>query len=245
MRPADTITSPEELSESQRAALLSLLADDDPAVYQTIRAKILSCGPQAADWLRPHTLSRDPALRRRAQEVVLHFDRQAADDRFLTFCLKRGEDFDLEQGAWLFAQTRYPEINVEAYEALLDSYASDLRERLDPAGEAKQSLAAINEYLFCDLGFSANEKNYYGPENSYLNCVIDRRTGNPVNLCLLYMLLARRLRLPITGIGLPGALRLPLSIHCGGNLHRRFQPRQAAGQGGLHPIPAPGTLQHA
>jgi regulator of sirC expression with transglutaminase-like and TPR domain len=204
MRPADTITSPGELSESQRVALLSLLTDEDPAIYQTVREKILSCGPRAMQWLRPHTLSRDPALRRRAQEVVLHFERQAADDRFLAFCLKQGEDLDLELGAWLFAQTRYPEINVEGYQALLDSYASDLREAVDPAAGAKQILAAINHYVFSNLGFAGNEKNYYDPENSYLNRVIDRRTGNPINLCLLYILLARRLRLPIAGIGLPG-----------------------------------------
>jgi regulator of sirC expression with transglutaminase-like and TPR domain len=87
---------------------------------------------------------------------------------------------------------------------LLDSYASDLREHLNPGGDAKQLLGTINEYLFTQLGFAGNEKNYYDPENSYLNRVIDRRTGNPINLCLVYLLLARRLRLPITGIGLPG-----------------------------------------
>ena len=54
------------------------------------------------------------------------------------------------------------------------------------------------------LGFTGNEQNYYDPENSYLNRVVDRRTGNPINLCLVYLMLARRLRLPVSGIGLPG-----------------------------------------
>ncbi len=48
-----TIKLPEELSEGKRAALASLLADEDPAVYQAIRQKILSLGPSVADWLRP------------------------------------------------------------------------------------------------------------------------------------------------------------------------------------------------
>ncbi len=204
MKAAGVLSSPESLSESQRAALLSLLADDDPAVYHTVRAKFLSFGPQAADWLRPHTLSREPALRRRAQEIVLHFDRQAADDRFLGFCLKSGDDFDLEQGAWLLARTQYPDINVEAYQALLDSFAGDLRERLNFGGDAKELLGAMNHYLFQELGLRGNEENYYDPENSYLNRVLDRRTGNPINICLVYLLLGRRLRLPLAGIGLPG-----------------------------------------
>jgi regulator of sirC expression with transglutaminase-like and TPR domain len=62
----------------------------------------------------------------------------------------------------------------------------------------------MNEFLFADLGFQGNEQNYYDPDNSYFNQVIDRRTGNPISLCLIYMLLGRRLRMPIAGIGFPG-----------------------------------------
>ena len=199
-----TIAPSEPLSESQKGALLKLLADEDSAVYRPVREKILSYGTGVIGWLQPHTLSNDPALRRRAQDIIWHFGRQAADNRFLGFCLKHGEEFDLEEGVWLLAQTQYPDINVEAYQALLDSFVAELRERLDLTREPKEVLTRINTYLFEELGFSGNEENYYDPENSYLNRVIDRRTGNPINLSLLYMLLARRLRLPVTGIGLPG-----------------------------------------
>jgi len=204
MNSAVTTALPPALSQSQGVALLSLLTDEDPLVYRTVREKILSCGPAAADWLRPHTVSNDPALRRRAQQIVLHFDRQAADDRFLAFCLRHGEEFDLEQGAWLLAQTQYPRINVEAYQAVLDAYADELGSRLSATTEAEDVLVIINQYLFGELGFAGNEENYYDPQNSYLNRVMDQRTGNPINLCLLYLLLARRLRLPVAGIGLPG-----------------------------------------
>lgn len=200
-----TIAPPETLSESQKGALLKLLADEDSAVYRPVREKILSYGSEVViTWLQPHTLSNDPALRRRALDIIWHFGRQAADNRFLGFCLKHGEEFELEEGVWLLAQTQYPDINVEAYQALLDSFAAELHERLDMTREPKEVLTRINAYLFEELGFSGNEENYYDPENSYLNRVIDRRTGNPINLSLLYMLLARRLRLPVTGIGLPG-----------------------------------------
>jgi len=202
MKSAGTIEP--EFSESKRAALLNLLADEDPTVYQTIHEKILSCGPGAAEWLRPHTLSGDPALRRRARQIVRHFDRQAADNRFLGFCLKHGEEFGLEQGLWLLAQTEYPEINVDAYKALLDSFAGEVGERLQRSSEPKELLSKLNDYLFGELKFTGNDENYYDPQNSYLNRVVDRRTGNPINLCIVYMLLARRLRLPIAGIGLPG-----------------------------------------
>ena len=192
------------LPSRQRAALLTLLEDEDPAIYQSVRDKILSCGEAAREWLRPHALSADPVVRRRVQEIIRHFDRQEADNHFVAFCLSQGEDCSLEQGAWLLAQTQYPEINVEAYGALLDSFADELRHRLFQQARPRQILDRINEYLFGELGFEGNEENYYDPDNTYLNRVLDRRTGNPISLCTVYLLIARRLHLPMTGIGLPG-----------------------------------------
>lgn len=204
MSPLPTAAPAKELSESQRKALIELLGDDDPAVYRTVRDKIMSFGEEAGEWLRPHRLSSDPLLRRRAREIVRHFDRQEADTWFLAFCLKHGEEFDLEEGAWLLALTQYPDINVEAYRALLDHFAADLRDRIDFSETGKEILTTINNYLFDELGFAGDEENFYDPQNSYLNRVVDRRRGNPINLSLLYLLLARRLQLPMAGIGLPG-----------------------------------------
>ena len=114
----------ERLSESQRAALISLLADEDAGVHQTVRTKLLSFGEEVIDWLRPYTLSNEPLLRRRAQEIINVFGRKNADQQFMSFCGSRGEDLPLEEGVWLLASTQYPDINVTAYEALLDAFAS-------------------------------------------------------------------------------------------------------------------------
>lgn len=204
MSSSDTVAQSRELSESQRKALINLLGDDDPAIYRTVRDKIMSLGEEAGEWLRPHRLSSDPLLRRRAREIVRHFDRQEADTWFLAFCLKHGEEFDIEEGIWLLGLTQYPDINVEAYRALLDNFAFELKERIDSNESGKEILTTINNYLFDELGFTGDEESYYDPQNSYLNRVIDRRKGNPINLSLLYLLLARRLQLPMVGIGLPG-----------------------------------------
>jgi regulator of sirC expression with transglutaminase-like and TPR domain len=197
-------TSLGKLDEKQRRALVSLLADDDQNVYRTVRQKIISHGPASVPWLREHTLSNDPVLRRRAHEIVSHFARQAADTQLLAFCLNQGEDFDLEQSVLLLSRTQYPDINPVAYSALLDDFAGDLRDRLDLNGDPGQILRIINEYLFRELKFTGDEHNFYDPDNSYFNRVMDRRAGNPISLSLVYLLLARRLHLPMAGIGLPG-----------------------------------------
>ncbi|MBN2507637.1 MAG: transglutaminase family protein [Verrucomicrobia bacterium] len=189
---------------SQKAALVSLLVDEDPAVYQVIRNKLLSIGPEVCDWLRPHTLSSDPVLRRRCLEIIHRLARGRSDDRFLDFCLHHGEELDLERGVFLLAQTQYPDINPEAYGAMLDLWARDIQDRLDRHGPAEAVLGGVNRYLFGDLEFSGNPHYGDNQENCYVNRVMDRRTGNPISLCVIYLFLARRLGLPVAGIGLPG-----------------------------------------
>lgn len=204
MQLTDNGPSAGAVSESQRAALMNLLVDDDPKVYQLIRNKILSIGPAACDWLRPHALSSDPVLRRRCQEIINHLARSQVDDRFLDFCLHHGEELDLEEAVFLLAQTQFPEINVDAYRAQLDAWSAELLDRVNLAGGSEILLGQVNAYLFTTLGFAGNP--FYGdnPENCYLNRVMDRRTGNPISLCTIYLLVGRRLGLPVSGIGLPG-----------------------------------------
>jgi regulator of sirC expression with transglutaminase-like and TPR domain len=63
---------------------------------------------------------------------------------------------------------------------------------------------ALNRYMFQELGFRGNAEQYYDARNSYLNEVIDRRTGIPISLSTVYMELARRGGLEVEGVGLPG-----------------------------------------
>jgi class I fructose-bisphosphate aldolase len=63
---------------------------------------------------------------------------------------------------------------------------------------------ALNHYLFQELGFRGNSEQYYDARNSYLNEVIDRRTGIPITLSLVYIEVGRRAGLEVEGVGLPG-----------------------------------------
>lgn len=193
-----------DLSDEKRKALLCLLADEDPGIYLPVREKIISLGPHVCDWLKYFVLDENPIVRRRVRDVISHFKRLKADTEFSAFCLNHGEDFELEEACWLLARTVDPEINTEAYRAVLDDYAHDLMHKIDFGSEPESIMAAINRYLFQTQRYQGNEDNYYSADNSYLNRVIDQRQGNPISLCMIYQLVGRRLGLPVTGIGLPG-----------------------------------------
>lgn len=111
---------------------------------------------------------------------------------------------DLGRAALVLAKLEYPELDVEAYVRQLDGFAQAIQPRLEGRYDPDRVIAGINEVLFERLGFHGNERDYYDPRNSFLNAVIDRRTGIPITLAVIYLEVARRLGLPFYGVGLPG-----------------------------------------
>ena len=147
---------------------------------------------------------RSGIVRRRVELVEAQLKKRDYDQAFLKFCVSPGAENDLEGGLWLLAQSEYPSISVPGYRALVDSFAEVLRERLDGEDDGEETFAVINHYLFEELGLEGNEDEFYDPQNSFLNKVIDRRLGIPISMSALLLLIASRLGLPLTGIGMPG-----------------------------------------
>ena len=67
-----------------------------------------------------------------------------------------------------------------------------------------EAIESINYQLFEIEGFRGNQEDYYDPRNSFLNDVIDRKTGIPITLSVLYMEVGRRIGLRVEGVGMPG-----------------------------------------
>lgn len=114
------------------------------------------------------------------------------------------EAIDLAEAALLIATHAYPELDVAHHLARIEGLARALESRIQPDSGPSQRILALNEYLFVELGFAANEKDYYDPRNSCLNEVLDRRVGIPITLSLLYMEVGGRIGLPLQGVSFPG-----------------------------------------
>jgi regulator of sirC expression with transglutaminase-like and TPR domain len=183
--------------------MLTLLGDEDPGVFLAIRDRLLSAGEPALRLLEQSRLHPDPAIRRRVREILNARAANQFDSEFLAFVLSQGEHFDLEEGVWKFTLTTHPEVNVAAFRAQLDEWAGLVRTQLGPVYGPGVAVDALNDVLFGQLGFRGNSENYFDPANSYLNRVMDRRLGIPISLSAVYLLVGRRLGLPLVGIGMP------------------------------------------
>ncbi|HVF49597.1 MAG TPA: transglutaminase-like domain-containing protein [Pyrinomonadaceae bacterium] len=109
---------------------------------------------------------------------------------------------DLAHAALLVAAEEEPRCDVSRWRAVLYELGLEARERV--AARRDEPVAALNDYVFGELGFEGNRSEYYDVRNSLLNQVLERRTGIPITLSLVYMELGRRAGLHVEGVGMPG-----------------------------------------
>ena len=108
----------------------------------------------------------------------------------------------LDRAALIIAAETQKDLDVGAYLAMLDSLALTLQKKIskDPAVAAQQLI----DFIHKDERFKGNTNDYYAPDNSYLNRVIDTRQGIPLSLALIHLALGNRLNINIKGINFPG-----------------------------------------
>ena len=125
------------------------------------------------------------------------------------------EQFSLAEACLLIAQDEYPALDVAACIAKLDAMAATVRGRLAEDAFPEQKVAALNFHLFSELRFCGNTDAYYDPRNSYLNEVLERRTGIPITLSIVYLEVGRRIGLRLQGVSFPGHFLVKLRLKKG------------------------------
>lgn len=109
----------------------------------------------------------------------------------------------LDRAALDIARIQFPELEHNPFLNEINEIAANLGDRLRNFNDGRDFVEKAQSYLFGELGFRANESNFFDPCNSCLNQVLTRRTGIPITLSLVYMEVARRLHMPVYGISLP------------------------------------------
>jgi regulator of sirC expression with transglutaminase-like and TPR domain len=122
----------------------------------------------------------------------------------LRAALRNDPEVTLDVAALEVATLENPVIEARKYLEMLDQIAVGLAARRGALASGPEFISVANSYLFGEMGFRGAETEYYDPRNSCLNQVLDRRTGIPITLSVVYIEVARRLGRPVFGIGLPG-----------------------------------------
>lgn len=113
------------------------------------------------------------------------------------------EEIRLDCAALHFARDAYPHLDLPAYLGRLDALADEVA-AMRAGLAAPLRYQALREVLVEEHGFRGNQDDYYHPDNSYLNCVLDSGRGIPITLAMIWIEVGRRLNWPVAGVALPG-----------------------------------------
>lgn len=184
--------------------LLSFLSDPNDHTVQLARKQLkelIHRHPECLPLLRE---TRDPAVAAHAHQFLEETRLETLENDFRNLA-RQGDHLDLQEGAYLLALWANPGLKSSAISEPLDLLAEELEGILD-AEEAslEEEVKLLRKFLFSQHGFHGNRENYYDPDNSFLHSVLERRSGIPISLSIVYLLLAQRVDIDAHGIGLPG-----------------------------------------
>lgn len=116
---------------------------------------------------------------------------------------REGTCLALDRAALLIAAEEYRELVVETYLTKLDQLAERVSSKLHREAGPHETLDRMRKVLVEEEGFTGNTDEYYDPRNSFLNEVLDRKTGIPIALSTVYLEVGRRVGFSLQGIGFP------------------------------------------
>lgn len=192
----------DKLSEKELHALVSLLDDTDREVKSLVLDKLISIGHPVIPFLeKKWEESFNPAIQKEIEDLVHRLQFLQLKERLIDW--KNSPDQDLLTGLWIINTYQYPDLEFEKLNADMHQIYFEVWTAFKNDLLPYEQVRIINGVLFNSLRFSANTKNFHSPGNSMLSNVLETKKGNPISLCSIYLLVAKKLGLPIYGVNLP------------------------------------------
>ncbi|MDH4058936.1 MAG: transglutaminase-like domain-containing protein [Cyclobacteriaceae bacterium] len=190
------------MSERELKALVSLLDDDDDQVVSHVEDKIRSLGKEVIPFLEQEWESNfNPQVQQKIEGLIHELQYELLKYRIKEWY--ESKDQDLLTGLWLIATYQYPDLEFDSLKHELEQIYYDAWLEFKPDLYPIDQVKVLNGVLFNKLKYSANTKNFHSPSNSMINSVLETKRGNPITLCVIYMMVAQKLKLPIYGVNLP------------------------------------------
>ncbi|MEO6283554.1 MAG: transglutaminase-like domain-containing protein [Dyadobacter sp.] len=190
------------MNQREIKALISLLDDEDHEVSQHVEGKILSLGGNVIPFLETEwEESFNPHVQRKIEELIHELQLSIMIERLQSW--KNGGGLDLLEGMWIISTYHYPDLSIEKLKTTIEQLYYDIWIQFQEEMNAVDQIKRINSIFFGVMNFAANTKNFHSPSNSMINVVLESRRGNPITLCVIYLLVARKLGLPVYGVNLP------------------------------------------
>ncbi|MES2616503.1 MAG: transglutaminase-like domain-containing protein [Bacteroidota bacterium] len=191
------------LAESELKALVVLLEDNDENVWQIAYSALSNSDIEQVDMLNQLLFEEvnTDEQRNRLEEVIENVKTGHLSNKLMQWKADGGKN--LLEAITYITQFRYPDVTEHYLTEKLESLRLDAWLEFHYDLTSFEKVKILNYILFQLHGFRGNEANFLHPDNSFINRVLDTKTGNPISLSIIYMLVAQRLNVPVYGINLP------------------------------------------
>jgi regulator of sirC expression with transglutaminase-like and TPR domain len=183
-------------------ALLLLLDDNDPEVRLQVEQELLKEGDKILPFLKNAKRNSDYTYLTPLLQALI----ERIQNNNLIAELRewhQHEQQDLLRAFWILNKIVEPELDYDYFILHIDKLAQTVAQTVTPALPMQELLRRLNYVFFETLAFKPDIDTFHSPENSFLLSVIERRKGNPISLSILYMILGRKIGLPLYGVNLP------------------------------------------
>lgn len=198
------------MSDKELKALIDLLDDPDNAVFDEIKNKLISIGNDVIPHLEDAWETSLDVLRQERIENIIHHLQFEEVKKALTDW-KNAPEQDLIQGAIIVAKYQYPDIDEELIHKTINQLKQDTWLELNENLTALEQINVLNRIFFEIHGFHGNTKNINSPKNSFINNVIESKSGNPITLGIVYLAVCKLLHIPVYGVNVPAHFVLAYS----------------------------------
>jgi len=192
------------MTASQQQALVSLLQDGDAATVGLVKGQLIqggdACLAEYTELLRQAVGPAKESLREVIQEIEA--SRTLGDVSRGLAKLKTWNQ--LETLCWDFTRTVHPGFEGGPYARQLDQWAEGAAKLITPDATAREKVHCLARFLGQEQGLGGCGDDYYHPRNGYLPWAMEFRSGLPITLSLIYILVGARLNIPVEGIAAPG-----------------------------------------
>jgi len=195
------------ISKSELACLIYLLDDNDREVYTNVRNKLTSLGTGILQELDIAVTRANSQLVTDRLEGVIHKIHYAEfKQKFKLWCATPQRN--LLDGAMLIASYQHPDLNEFWISNKVADIVKNIYFELSLVQPPLKSVSIFNKIFFDSYEFRASNRNDYNPRHFFINHVLSFKTGEPIMLAMLYLIIAAELELPIFGVSLPDQIVL-------------------------------------
>ena len=110
----------------------------------------------------------------------------------------------IEKSLKLAQILEYPDLNISKYVEKINEIGNSLKLKIKYVKNSTYLISMLNEHVFEKYGFQGDDEDYYDPRNNFLNAVIDKKTGIPITLSIIYSEVAKYIGLDLKIVGFPG-----------------------------------------